>query len=118
MYYIKSQTIISDSQYDALFSYLKMIEELNPDMIHPDSPTQKLTYQLQDEFFQAQHHIPLLSLENSYNAQDLADWNESLQKLYAKEGVEEYSFICQPKYDGICIELVYENGELVKAITR
>lgn len=54
-------------------------------MLDADSPTQKLTFQLQEEFFQAQHKIPLLSLENSYNAQDLADWNESLQKLYAKE---------------------------------
>lgn len=118
LYYIKSQTIIADVQYDALFAYVKEIEALQPDIIHADSPTQKLTYQLQEEFLQAQHRIPLLSLENSYNAQDLADWNESLQKLYAKENIDQYSFICQPKYDGISIELVYENGSLTQAITR
>jgi DNA ligase (NAD+) len=118
LYYIKSQTIIADAQYDALFLYLKEIETLQPDIIHADSPTQKLIYQLQDEFLQSQHLIPLLSLENSYNAQDLAYWNESLQKLYAKGNIEQYSFICQPKYDGISIELVYENGALVNAITR
>ena len=118
LYYIKSQTIIADSQYDALFAYLKEIETLQPEMILPDSPTQKLTYQLQDEFLQAQHHIPLLSLENSYNAQDLADWNDSLQKLLAKEEITQYSYICQPKYDGISIELVYQNGAFTQAITR
>jgi DNA ligase (NAD+) len=118
LYYITSHTIISDGQYDSLFAYLKEIETLQPDNIHPDSPTQKLTYQLQDEFFQAQHKIPLLSLENSYNAKDLADWNESLKKLYAKETIDQYSFICQPKYDGVSIELVYEHGVLTQAITR
>jgi DNA ligase (NAD+) len=118
LYYITSQTVIADVQYDALFAYIKEIETLQPDIIHPDSPTQKLTYQLQDEFFQAQHKIPLLSLENSYNAKDLADWNESLQKLYAKEQIDQYSFICQPKYDGVSIELVYEHGALTQAITR
>lgn len=108
LYYITSQPIIADKQYDDLFSYLKSIEEAHPEIIRPDSPTQRLTYQIQDSFLQAQHAIPLLSLENSYDAQDLVDWNESLQKLYAKENVVEYSFICEPKYDGICVELVYE----------
>jgi DNA ligase (NAD+) len=71
LYYIKSQPIIGDGQYDQLFEYLREIEALHPDIISPDSPTQRLSYQLQDEFTQAQHPIPLLSLENSYNAQDL-----------------------------------------------
>lgn len=118
LYYIKSQPIIADGQYDELFSYLKSIESTYPDKINPDSPSQRLTYQLQDEFFQAQHKIPLLSLENSYNALDLADRNESLQKLFAKEHITSQWFICQPKYDGISIELVYDQWILTQAITR
>lgn len=143
LYYIKSQSIIADQQYDSLFAYMVQIEEKYPDLVSPDSPTQRLTYQLQDEFFQAQHKTSLLSLENSYNATDLADWSDSITKIltkyFAGQQVDtvdstsedivdiseetknhgpEFSFICQPKYDGISIELIYENNELKQAITR
>ncbi len=84
LYYIDSMPVTSDKQYDELFSYLKLAEETFPHMMRGDSPTQRLTYQLQDNFAQAEHPVPLLSLENSYNAEDLKDWDESLQKLVLK----------------------------------
>lgn len=142
LYYISSQPIIADGQYDMLYKYIVELEKAYPEIIRTDSPTQRLTNQLQDSFSQAQHIVPLLSLENSYNAQDLGDWNESLQKMIGKlqsasendtdtqehaeesswieetESTPSYSFICQPKYDGISVELVYEHGVLTKAITR
>ncbi len=132
LYYITSQPIISDGQYDMLYNYILKIEKEHPDVIRDDSPTQRLINQIQEWFSQASHPIPLLSLENSYNAQDLASWSESVQKILNKvsQGDEKeewdkevitipsFSFFCQPKYDGISIELVYEHGVLTKAITR
>ena len=118
LYYISSQPIIADGQYDSLFKYLQDIETRFPEIIRDDSPTQRLTYQLQDSFHQAIHPTPLLSLENSYNAEDLLAWDESITKLLAKEEISGHTFICEPKYDGISVELVYENGMLIQAITR
>ncbi len=118
LYYIKAQPIIADGQYDALFSYLQNLEKREGLTIDPNSPTQRLVYQLQSEFFQAPHKIPLLSLENSYNAMDLAERDESIRKSYAKENIVEFTYICEPKYDWICVELVYEGGELKYGITR
>lgn len=84
LYYIQSAPIISDNQYDELFSYLKTAEATFPHMLRDDSPTQRLTYQLQENFAQAEHPVPLLSLENSYNAEDLKDRDKSLQTLLDK----------------------------------
>lgn len=123
LYYIDSTPIISDSQYDELFAYLKSAEEMFPHIIRSDSPTQRLTYQLQENFQQAEHIIPLLSLENSYNGDDLTAWDESIKRLYNKQKEQEptsheITYVCEPKYDGISIELIYKNGEYVQAITR
>ena len=68
LYYISSQPIIADGQYDMLYKYIVELEKAHPEIIRTDSPTQRLTNQLQESFSQAQHVIPLLSLENSYNA--------------------------------------------------
>lgn len=118
MYYVKSKPTLADTQYDALFSYLKQIETTFPELIREDSPTQRLTYQLQSEFEQWHHKKPLLSLENTYNAQDIITWNDSIIKLLQKAWVENHTFLCEPKYDGISIELVYKDGILKEAITR
>lgn len=84
LYYIDSEPVIADTQYDDLFTYLKTAELLYPQLIQSESPTQRLTYQLQDSFSQAEHPIPLLSLENSYDADDLKDRDKSLQNVLAK----------------------------------
>jgi DNA ligase (NAD+) len=118
LYYIASQPIVADGQYDQLYRYLLEIEETYPEIILPDSPSQRLTHQIQEGFNQAKHSTPLLSLENSYNAQDLAAWHESIGKIFAKSTINQWSYICQPKYDGVSIELIYENGQFAKAITR
>lgn len=125
LYYIESSPIISDAQYDELFAYLKNAESTFPHMVRSDSPTQRLTYQLQENFVQAEHIVPLLSLENSYNAEDLKAWDESIQKLITKARnanedttIPNITYTCEPKYDGISIELIYERGQFVQAITR
>lgn len=80
LYYVYSNPIISDYEYDQLFDFLKKIEEKYPDIVRDDSPTNKLTYQVQDKFYQAEHKIPLLSLSNSYNSDDLYDWDEFVKR--------------------------------------
>ena len=87
LYYVKSQPIIADGQYDMLYRYLVDIESAYPAIVRSDSPTQRLINQTQDFFSQAKHTVPLLSLENSYNAQDLADWDNSTQKLLLKSSL-------------------------------
>lgn len=119
LYYIQSNSKISDYEYDKLFSLIKKIEQNYPDIIKEFSPTQKLTYQIQDEFQPAEHRIPMASLENTYNAQDLIDWNNSISRLLQKISPQySPSFIVEPKYDGISMDVVYKDGVFHQAITR
>ena len=117
-YYIQANPSISDVEYDALFSDLKEIEELYPSLISPDSPTQTLVNQISEGFNKANHLAPLLSLENSYNAEDLTDRSVSLGRLLTKENITGRSYHVEPKFDGLSVELVYRDGVFVQAITR
>ncbi len=140
LYYIENNPILSDKEYDDLFTYLKKIEEYFPHLISSNSPTQQLIWQISEWFSQAKHTTPQLSLENSYNAQDLADRDEfilkhlnksSLLSSWAEQSEVEgskndqqetikipYSYIIEPKFDGISVEVIYKNGYLHQAITR
>jgi DNA ligase (NAD+) len=118
LYYVKEKPIISDTEYDQLFDFLKRIEEEFPYLISGNSPTQSLIGQVSEGFTKAQHKIPLLSLENSYNPKDLYDFDERTRKVLAKGEIFEYTYRVEPKYDGLSVELIYSDGEFVKAITR
>ncbi len=140
LYYIENNPILSDKEYDDLFTYLKKIEEYFPHLISSNSPTQQLIWQISEWFSQAKHTTPQLSLENSYNAQDLADRDEfilkhlnksSLLSSWAEQSEVEgskndqqetikipYSYIIEPKFDGISVEVIYKDGYLDQAITR
>ena len=87
LYYIEAKPIISDAEYDELFAYLKAMEEYFPTIISSTSPTQGLVGQLSDGFKKAVHQIPLLSLENSYNAEDIREWAVRVAKLAEKKGI-------------------------------
>ena len=116
-YYIEDKPIISDKEYDDLFSYLKKIEETHPEIITSNSPTQGLIGQVSEWFQQAKHMTKLMSLENTYNAEDLHDWEERIQKFLNKmDGTATYSV--EPKFDGLSVELVYEKWIFKQAITR
>ena len=112
LYYVKSSPIISDYEYDLLFSYLKKLEE-KFNFSRLDSPTQKLTFQIQDELKKSKHTYPLLSLENTYSVKEA---EEKLDKIIKDYNINE--FYVEPKYDGLSVELVYENGFFKQAITR
>lgn len=118
LYYQRSAPVISDYQYDKLFSFLKDIELKFPTILNYNSPTQKLTYQIQKDFKKQSHPYPMLSLENTYNSKDLQEWDEFVKRQLEKNNLLQYSYIVEPKFDWISIEIIYENWKLQKAITR
>ena len=114
-YYILNDPLLSDFEYDQLFKALEKIEKENPTLISPDSPTQRVAHELTREFPTVQHLVPMLSLDNSYNADDLLDFDRKVSEL---SGLEQISYCVEPKFDGGSISLIYENDQLVRAATR
>jgi len=114
-YYILNDPLLSDYEYDQLFKALEKIEKEHPTLISPDSPTQRVAYELTKEFPTVQHLVPMLSLDNSYNAADLLDFDRKVREL---SGLTPMSYCVEPKFDGGSISLIYENDKLVRAATR
>lgn len=117
-YYIENNPVISDYEYDVLFKKLEKLEHLHPELITSDSPTQRVGSDLVAELKAVKHILPMLSLENSYNEDDLKDFEKQIIKLTGatEAGVIEYTV--EPKYDGGSVALVYEDDLLVRAATR
>lgn len=114
-YYVDATQVVSDFEYDTLFKALKKIEAENPELITADSPTQRISNVLTNDFKSVAHNVPMLSLENSYNENDLIDFDISVKKLL---GEQQVTYFVEPKFDGSSIALVYENNALVRAATR
>ncbi len=114
-YYVLSEPVITDYNYDLLFKKLVALEEENPELITADSPTQRVAKGLTEDFEPVNHLASMLSLENSYNAEDLYDFDRRVRELTGAENVE---YCVEPKFDGSSIALVYENDLLVRAATR
>lgn len=114
-YYVLSEPLITDFDYDKLFRELKELEEQHPDLKTDDSPTQRVARALSSDFAQVEHLTSMLSLENSYNADDLNDFDNRVKEL---TNAKEVSYCVEPKFDGASIALVYENDKLVRAATR
>jgi len=114
-YYVLNNAIITDFDYDNLYKKLLNLEEQFPNLITPDSPTQRVGSSLNTPFTTAQHLVPMLSLENSYNTNDLQDWDRKVKEAHA---AKEITYCAEPKFDGASISIIYENDILVKAVTR
>ncbi len=114
-YYVLANPVISDYEYDKLFKLLKDIEQKYPELITPDSPTQRVASGLTKEFPQVKHLSPMLSLENSYNEEDLKEFDKRVREI---TGIEIVEYSVEPKFDGAGIALVYENDLLVRGATR
>ena len=114
-YYILNDPLISDHEYDQLYKTLERIEKEHPNFIVPDSPTQRVAKGLGTDFQKVQHLVPMLSLENSYNEEDLRDWD---RKAREAAGLNEVTYCIEPKFDGASISLIYENDLLIRAATR
>jgi DNA ligase (NAD+) len=114
-YYILNDPLISDFEYDQLYKTLEKIEAENPKLITRDSPTQRVAKGLTKEFPTVQHLVPMLSLDNSYNSEDLFDFDRKVRELTGEEKIE---YCVEPKFDGASISLIYDNDLLVRGATR
>jgi len=107
LYYVLDQPEISDAEYDALMNELKRLEAAHPEFVTPDSPTQRVGGKPADGFKKAQHSRPMLSLDNAYSAEELADWDRRVRELAGNLPVE---YAAELKLDGLSVALVYEPG--------
>jgi DNA ligase (NAD+) len=114
-YYVMNDPLIADEEYDRLYTLLVNFEKTHPEWISKDSPTQRVGAGMIKDFPKVQHLVPMLSLENSYNAEDLSDWDRKVRERSGKE-LPEYTV--EPKFDGASISLRYENDLLQLGLTR
>jgi len=115
LYYVKNAPEISDAEYDELMRRLRAIEAHYPELITPDSPTQRVAGQPVEAFGVVQHREPMLSLANAFNYEELKAWHRRALNLAEVNG---FAMVCEPKIDGLAVALVYENGRLVQGATR
>jgi len=115
-YYVLDRPAITDFEYDALYSELLKLEKTEKNLDLSDSPSGRVGGKPLDGFQKVQHRLPMLSLSNSYSPEDLFDFDERVRKFLRSDEPVEY--LCELKFDGLSMELVYEQGSLVRAITR
>ncbi|MBE0678937.1 MAG: NAD-dependent DNA ligase LigA [Bacteroidales bacterium] len=113
-YYVLNQPVISDFEFDILLNELQTIEKSFPGLVTPDSPTMRVGSDITEEFIQAEHAWPMLSLGNTYSATEVAEFGDRVRKTLGYEP----EYVCELKYDGLSISLTYENGVLTRAVTR
>ena len=114
-YYVDAAPEVSDREFDRLLEELQKIEKAHPDLVAPDSPTQRVGGAPIDEFRTVKHRVPMLSIDNTYNPAELREWDKSVRKLL---GGEEPRYIVELKIDGVAMSLSYENGLLGVGATR
>jgi len=119
-YYVLDDPEIEDDTYDALLDELRAIEAERPELVTPDSPTQRVGAEPVSELTKVEHEIPMLSLANARSEEELRAWVARMRAHLAREGIEDphFEFVCEPKIDGLAISLRYENGEFVQGATR
>ena len=113
-YYVLAEPVISDFEFDMLLEKLAALEKEFPELLQPDSPTQRVGGTITSEFVSARHTYPMLSLSNTYSESELREFDDRVRKLV--DG--KYEYICELKFDGLSISLTYENGLLTRALTR
>ncbi|MFG3207484.1 NAD-dependent DNA ligase LigA [Streptomyces sp. NPDC048192] len=114
-YYVKDAPVVSDAEFDELLKTLEALEEQYPELRTPDSPTQKVAGSYETEFTAVEHRQRMLSLDNTFNDEELAAWTERIAR---ELGDQEYHFLCELKVDGLAVNLTYEKGRLTRAATR
>jgi DNA ligase (NAD+) len=119
-YYVLDDPQIGDDEYDALLDELRAIEAAHPELVTPDSPTQRVGGEPVSSLPKVQHEIPMLSLANARTEEELRAWIGRMRSHLAREGIEDpqFEFVCEPKIDGLAISLRYEDGVFVQGATR
>ena len=115
LYYVLDDPEISDAEFDQLMIELKKLETAHPELITPDSPTQRVGGKPREGFLKAPHSSPMLSLDNTYSEDELRNWERRVHELSGREDID---YVCELKLDGMSLALHYENGKLVRGITR
>ncbi len=115
LYYVLDQPEISDAEFDKLMRQLKDAEAEHPDLLTADSPTQRVGGKPREGFVKVRHSSPMLSLDNTYNEEELRDWERRVHELSGRKDVD---YVCELKLDGMSLALIYEDGKLVRGITR
>lgn len=115
-YHVLDAPVISDAEYDALFAELAALEQAHPDLITPDSPSQRVGGGVIDAFEKVAHPAPILSLANAFNIEELYAWRKRIGRLLADD--VELDYVVEPKIDGLSVVLTYENGRFVQGATR
>lgn len=120
LYYVLDQPEISDAEYDRLFNELNELEERYPELLVPDSPTQRVGAEPLEKFVQVRHLQPMYSLTNARNEQELDDWHRRATKLLSDEDIDAKTaaYVSEPKIDGLAVSLVYEDGRFTRGATR
>ncbi len=109
LYYVLDQPEISDQEFDQLMQQLKDLEAEHPSLITPDSPTQRVGGKPREGFVKVRHSSPMLSLDNTYNEEELRDWERRVHELSGRNDVD---YVCELKLDGMSLALIYEDGKL------
>jgi DNA ligase (NAD+) len=114
-YYVLDDPEISDAEFDQFMNELQRLEAENPELVTPDSPTQRVGGKPREGFVKARHSSPMLSLDNTYNEEDLRSWERRVHELSGRSDID---YLCELKLDGMSLALRYEEGKLVRGITR
>ncbi|CCQ63435.1 DNA ligase [Crocosphaera watsonii WH 0401] len=117
-YYVLDNPIMEDAVYDQLYRELDTLEKENTHLITSDSPTQRVGDKPASQFVSLAHNIPLYSLENAFNLENLQAWQKRWQRYSEKENIESAEYVCELKIDGSALALTYENGLLIRGVTR
>jgi len=117
-YYVLDDPIISDAEYDALWRELVVLEAEHPELVTPDSPTQRVPGAPAEGFAKVRHPAPILSLSNAFAPEELAAWRDRFMKLLPQEERSKVAYVVEPKIDGLSVVLTYEDGRLVLGATR
>src|SRR6202795_3281169 len=115
LYYVLDHPEISDAEFDKLMQQLKDLEAEHPELIPADSPTQRVGGKPREGFVKVPHSSPMLSIDNTYNEDELRDWERRVHELTGRSDVE---YVCELKLDGMSLALIYEDGKLLRGITR
>ncbi|MCD6290793.1 MAG: NAD-dependent DNA ligase LigA [Anaerolineae bacterium] len=117
-YYVLDSPEISDAEYDALLRELRQLEAEHPELITPDSPTQRVGGEPSDRFERVEHPVPMLSLSNAFGPDELRAWRNRIARILSSEAVEKLAYVVEPKIDGLTVVLHYQDGLFVLGATR
>src|SRR6202045_1375671 len=115
LYYVLDQPEISDAEFDKLMRQLKDLEAEHPELVTEDSPTQRVGGKPREGFVKVPHSSPMLSLDNTYNEEELRAWERRVHELSGRRDID---YVCELKLDGMSLALIYQDGKLVRGITR